>query len=128
MYRIRILFYRFGLGIALAMLSGCIALYSPEIPQGNILTVEMLDKLKLGMSKRQVRYLLGTPLVQDPFHPQRWDYLYSLQHRGNVKDRQHLSIIFQDDSVVAFHGNALPHSLRTPTPSPSAPAPLLGPP
>ena len=74
--------------ILLALLSGCV-LYKAEIQQGNVINPEMLDNLKLGMTKRQVVFLLGTPLITDPFHAQRWDYFYSLsKDGGKPEDRK----------------------------------------
>jgi outer membrane protein assembly factor BamE len=63
----------------------------------------MLEKLTTGMEKRQVRLLLGTPLIQDPFHPARWDYIYRFQ-AGNTDDRQsaYLSLNFDGDKLASF--------------------------
>ena len=69
-----------SLGLAaLLMLAGCgnfLRVYKADIDQGNVVTKEMVDKLKPGMTPSQVRYVLGTPLVTDTLNPTRWDYLY----------------------------------------------------
>ena len=60
------------------LLAACLQPYRMEIQQGNIFDQSTLDQVKVGMTKKQVRFLLGTPLVSDPFHANRWDYFYSL--------------------------------------------------
>lgn len=63
-----------------ALLAGCgnfLKVYKADLDQGNVVTREMVDKLKIGMTPSQVRYVLGTPLVTDTLNPQRWDYLYN---------------------------------------------------
>ena len=75
---------------ALSNLVGCNSIgsmdfpgvYKIAIPQGNIITQDMVDQLRPGMSKRQVIFVMGTPLVRDPFFQDRWDYVYSFQPGG----------------------------------------------
>lgn len=78
---------------------GC-SVYRIDIRQGNSLEAEAVDSLRLGMTKQQVVFLLGTPLVQDPFHPNRWDYPYTFQSGGGKMSRQHLSLFFEGDNLV----------------------------
>ena len=99
--------------ILLVLLSGC-ALYKTEIQQGNVVTAEMLDNLKLGMTKRQVVFLLGTPLINDPFHAQRWDYFYSLSKGGGKPEQRHLIVYFKDDTVAGVDGDLAPERLKKP--------------
>ena len=67
------------LSVCLTLLvSGC-SVYKVEVQQGNVVTQEMIDKLKPGMTRSQVRFVLGTPLITDAFHPERWDYYYYLR-------------------------------------------------
>lgn len=80
-------------------LSSC-ASYKMDIRQGNFVTADMRGKLKLGMSRQQVRYVMGTPLVNDAFHGNRWDYVYRLEHGGKVVDKQNLTLYFEDDKLV----------------------------
>ena len=64
-----------------------LAPYKMDIRQGNYLTAEMREKLKLGMTKQQVRYVLGTPMISDAFHGNRWDYPYRLEQRGTLVEK-----------------------------------------
>lgn len=83
-----------------SLLQACI-LYVPNVEQGNILTKDMIDKVKVGQSEQQVRFLLGSPLVQDVFHKDRWDYVYTLKKgRSKKVDQKRLTIIF-DNGVVS---------------------------
>jgi outer membrane protein assembly factor BamE len=122
------------LGVALGA-AGCV--YRPNIQQGNLLKTEDIDQVTAGMTRSQVRYLLGTPMLADPFDPQRWDYIYTLQ-RGREKgwDRGHFIVHFEGDKVSRIEKPglaALPPvneqqqqtSAETQTPAP-APAPTEG--
>jgi outer membrane protein assembly factor BamE len=80
---------------------GACSVYRPTIQQGNILDIEQVDKLKLGMSKRQVTYVLGTPLLEDPFHTDRWDYLHTIKDGNNQKmSIQRLTLYFENGSLA----------------------------
>jgi outer membrane protein assembly factor BamE len=81
------------------VLSAC-TLYKMDIRQGNFVTPDMRDKLKLGMTKPQVRYVLGTPMINDPFHANRWDYAYRLEHRSKLVESQNLTLYFEGDNLV----------------------------
>jgi outer membrane protein assembly factor BamE len=74
--------------------------YKMDIHQGNYITPEMLEKLKLGMHKSQVRYVLGTPMVSDVFHGNRWDYVYRLERHNKIVEEQHLTLYFDGDNLV----------------------------
>ncbi|MDH5513414.1 MAG: outer membrane protein assembly factor BamE [Gammaproteobacteria bacterium] len=81
-------------------LSACLSVYKVEVQQGNVVTQEMIDKLKPGMTRSQVRFVLGTPLVTDAFHPDRWDYYY--YHRpSNAKtgETRRLTVYFKNDTL-----------------------------
>jgi outer membrane protein assembly factor BamE len=72
--------------------------YRIDIQQGNVLTQEMVAQLKPGQSKDQVRFILGTPILADVFHAQRWDYVYRFQNgRTNAVDSRRLSVFFDKD-------------------------------
>jgi len=100
----------------LAALTACAG--TPEIPsiltpyridvrQGNHVTEEMVSQLKPGQSRDQVRFILGTPLLTDPFHAERWDYVYRLQPgRGEVQQRR-LTIFFSDDKLARMTGDVM---------------------
>jgi len=80
--------------------SGPFSVYKMDIRQGNFVTTDMREKLKLGMSRQQVRYVLGTAMVNDAFHDNRWDYVYLLEHRGKRVEQQRLTIYFEGDELV----------------------------
>ena len=84
--------------IALALGAGCV--YRAPISQGNLVKEEDLAQLEVGMTKNQVRFLLGTPMIDDPFHKERWDYVYYLKigRREAVAERW-VSVFFEDDIV-----------------------------
>lgn len=81
------------------LLQACI-LYVPDVEQGNIVTPEMLKNVEIGQTREQVKYHIGTPLIEDPFHRDRWDYYYSIE-KGRTKKRadERLTIIFKNDRV-----------------------------
>lgn len=74
--------------------------YKMDIRQGNYVTAEMREKLKIGMTKQQVRYVLGTPMVSDAFHGNRWDYIYRLEQHGKLVDKQQLTVYFEGENLV----------------------------
>lgn len=80
---------------------GC-TIHRIDVQQGNIIKPEMLDQLKPGITKRQVRFIMGSPMVEDPFHRDRWDYIYTLQP-GNIRkieERKRVTVYFKDDILV----------------------------
>lgn len=78
--------------------AGCV--YRVNISQGNYLEAKLIDQVQVGMTRSQVRFLLGTPMVADPFHPDRWDYLYYFKSGKTQKlDKQLIIIFFADDKV-----------------------------
>jgi len=79
-------------------------IYRMDIQQGNVVTQEMLDLVHPGMTKAQVRLALGTPLLMDVFHPDRWDYIYLLKHRGEDQGQQVISLLFKNDQLDEFSG------------------------
>ena len=105
-------------------LAGCGLVYTIDVQQGNYVTEDVAAKLKTGMTKAEVRQLLGTPLLVDPFHNNRWDYFFSNVKRGKAENRTRLSIFFENDKVASFTGEA-----RPPLPAPVGvpPAPAAGP-
>lgn len=77
--------------------------YRIDIEQGNIVTQDMVDQLRPGMTKRQVRFIMGTPLIQDTFNQHRWDYLYSFQPGGEEREQKTLVVLFDDDDRLASY-------------------------
>lgn len=84
--------------------------YKISIPQGNIITQEMIDQLRPGMTKRQVIFVMGTPLVRDPFHQDRWDYVYNFMPGGGVRGQERVTVFFENDALVNFTGDFVPSS------------------
>jgi outer membrane protein assembly factor BamE len=78
--------------------------YRMPVQQGNIVTKDMLDELQIGMSKDQVRYVLGTPLLTDMFHTDRWDYTYTMQRGSAAMEKKPLTLFFQDDALIRIQG------------------------
>ena len=107
---------RFPLLIILlaVLIAGCNLLYKPEVQQGTLLSPEMLANLKPGMTKRQVRLLLGSPPVNDVFHTERWDYVYSRGQAGEKFPLQHLTLYFRSDTLVRAEGELAPAALVKP--------------
>ena len=89
--------------------------YKISIPQGNIITQDMVDQLQPGMSKRQVIFVMGTPLVRDPFFQDRWDYIYSFQPGGGQRGQERISVFFVDDQLVSFEGDFVPSAVAEAT-------------
>lgn len=83
--------------------------YRPDIQQGNFVSQEMLAQLKTGMTKDQVKFVLGTPLMADPFHAQRWDYPFRLAKGSGELTTSTVVVHFdKDDKVARFEGGNLP--------------------
>ena len=75
-------------------LSACA--YKIDVQQGNTIDIDKLNQLKTGMSKQQVQFLMGTAMLIDPFHPQRWEYVYSFRKGGENMKRKRITLIFKD--------------------------------
>ncbi|MCO7515464.1 outer membrane protein assembly factor BamE [Pseudomonas guariconensis] len=97
--------------VGLLALAGCSfpGVYKIDIQQGNVVTQDMIDQLRPGMTRRQVRFIMGNPLIQDTFNTNRWDYLYSLQPGGGQRQQERMSIFFNDsDQLVSLSGDFMP--------------------
>ena len=108
--------------------------YRIDIQQGNVVTQEMIAKVQPGMTRSQVRFALGTPLVTDVFHPDRWDYVYQLHKRGELVEQRRIVVVFKDDRLLRIDGDvvpagSLPGAAQTGRKDkPAAPAPAAPPP
>lgn len=92
---------------AALLLVGCtLTTYKMDIQQGNVVTQEMVSKLRPGMTRSQVKFVMGTPLVSDPFHTERWDYFYEFIKGGKPKDQRRLTLIFDKDQLQKVLGDA----------------------
>jgi len=99
-----------ALTVVLALqLAGCgwLAPYRIDIQQGNFVSQEMVAQLKRGMTKEQVRFVLGTPLVTDIFHADRWDYVYLLERAGQPRERRRLAVFFEEGKLARLEGDVV---------------------
>ena len=95
----------------LLALAGCSfpGVYKIDIQQGNVVTQDMIDQLRPGMTRKQVRFIMGNPLITDTFHTNRWDYLYSIQPGGGQRLQERVSVNFgADDQLVGLSGDFMP--------------------
>lgn len=123
-YRTRLII---GLSLLLSTvtLSGCSGIGFPgvyliNIDQGNIVEQDMVDQLKPDMTRRQVRFLLGTPIVEDTFNNHRWDYIRVVRRGSDTLLRRRLTVVFEDDVLVDVEGDYV--SENWPEPDPEDPA------
>jgi outer membrane protein assembly factor BamE len=79
--------------------------YKVEIQQGNYISQEMVSQLKPGMSKEQVRFVLGTPLLTDIFHAERWDYVYWRETPAGQREQRRLAVYFEDGRLARLDGD-----------------------
>ena len=84
--------------------------YKPDIQQGNFISQEAVSQLKEGMSKDQVRQIMGTPLLVDLFHNERWDYIYSRATSDGRREQRKLAVFFEDGKLARMTGEAAPTS------------------
>ncbi|MFC4727595.1 outer membrane protein assembly factor BamE [Coralloluteibacterium thermophilus] len=91
------------------LLAGCGILYKQPIYQGNLLNAENVEQLREGMTRRQVAVLLGSPMVADPFHQSRWDYVATQRvGRRDETEVKNLTVFFEGDSLAAWEGEYFP--------------------
>lgn len=101
MRKTTVLFFAF---FCLAITSGCV--YRAAISQGNLIKQEDLDQAEVGMTKNQIRFLLGTPMIDDPFSRDRWDYIYYLKiGRNDAGQKRWVSVYFVDEIVSEIQRN-----------------------
>jgi outer membrane protein assembly factor BamE len=110
--------------LLLVFLAGCTYLtpYKIEIQQGNVIDKADLALLKSGMTRQQVTQVLGTPLVADIYHANRWDYVHYLRRRGRMLDRRNVTLVFEEDRLAKLEGEGVPalKAADDATPPPSA--------
>lgn len=97
---------------AALLLAGCsvaerLTPYKVDVQQGNVVTQEMVAKLKPGMTKAQVRFILGTPLIADAFHADRWDYVYRFQKGGKLTEQRNVTLYFEGDTLKRMGGDVV---------------------
>ncbi|ODN67191.1 MULTISPECIES: outer membrane protein assembly factor BamE [Methylophaga] len=97
----------YSLSLVILTLSACSkdkipGVYRIDIQQGNQVTQEMLSKLEPGMTKSQVSFVMGTPMLIDVFHPNRWDYLYSFQPGSGPREQRRITLYFDDEETLDY--------------------------
>lgn len=108
------------------LVSGCtyvplLTPYKMDIQQGNVVTQAMVARLERGMTRSQVRFTLGTPLVVDPFRTDRWDYVYLYMKKGALTEQRRIVVVFKDDRLDRIEGDVVPaERARIDNPVPAA--------
>lgn len=96
--------------LASMLLVSC-SIYKLDVQQGNVVTQEAVNQLKPGMNKRQVRYIMGSPLLVDVFHQRRWDYVYTNQPGGEARQQRKISLFFEQEVLKGIEGDFKPGEL-----------------
>ena len=101
------------IALLIVALAGCSTFRFPgvhriTVQQGNVISQSMIDKLKPGMTKSQVRFILGNPVIDDPLKSEQWDYIYTIQVAGGATIRRPLIIHFLEDRLSHMEGDYLP--------------------
>jgi len=104
--------------LVVALLSGCgwPRVHKVVVQQGNVITQEMIDKLKPGMTRTQVAYIMGEPVVRNTFNDGRWDYVYSLENPGRYEVNSTVSLFFKNELLSHFAGDLAPTSAKPEVP------------
>ena len=83
-------------------------MYILDIQQGNIIEAERSEQLAIGMTKQQVMFVMGTPLLMDPFHKDRWDYIYTFKPGNSTVEKQRLTLYFDNSKLIRLVHEPLP--------------------
>jgi outer membrane protein assembly factor BamE len=102
------------------ILSNLPGVYTLEIEQGNMIDQIMIDQLRPNMTKRQVLYIMGSPMLSDTFHERRWDYLFSEQKTGEDRVQKRISLFFNGDNLMGVQGDFHPSAVPVLKPSTEA--------
>lgn len=101
--------------LSLAILAGCSMpkfkvpqVYKVSVQQGNVITQEMIDKLKPGMTRSQVAYIMGEPILRNTFDETRWDYVYTISIPGYFEQDLRMSLFFEQEALAYFTGDFAP--------------------
>jgi outer membrane protein assembly factor BamE len=97
---LKLLAYVLSLSLLLACQSKLLTVHKIDVQQGNALDVEIVSKVEMGMNKEQVQYVLGSPLITDSFHTDRWDYIYLFTPGYGEQERKQLTLTFDRDEVI----------------------------
>ncbi len=109
--------FKFTMLLLFISLIGCngrlFTVHKIDVQQGNAVDPEKVGQLQIGMNKEQVRFLMGTPLINDSFHPDRWDYIYHLIPDYGDTERRHVAVTFEGDKVAAIEKSDIPLEKKT---------------
>ena len=97
---LKILAYFLSLSLLFSCQNKLLTVHKINVQQGNALESETVDKVKIGMNREQVQYVLGSPLITDSFHPDRWDYIYLFTPGYGEQERRQLTLTFDRDEVI----------------------------
>ncbi|WP_043530909.1 outer membrane protein assembly factor BamE [Litchfieldella xinjiangensis] len=114
------------LSVALSLVSGCsyFGVYKRDLPQGNLVTQDMVSQLQPGMSREQVRYVMGAPLLEAPFDASQWDYVFRLDEAYGDVDQRRVTLTFADDRLVNIASDGdLSRDIELTTPDSAGPVP-----
>jgi len=89
-------------------LFGLLEPYRVDVVQGNVVTQEVMAQIQPGLGRMQVREILGTPLLTDPFHVDRWDYVFTIRRQGVADQKRRVTVFFKNDAVERFDTEPLP--------------------
>lgn len=111
-----------ALAVCLLAFGACTYLtpYKVEVQQGTVITQENVGKLKVGMTRSQVSFVMGTPLLTDAFHADRWDYVYYLRKRERIVEQRKIALFFDGDILKDIRSDAPAGGDATPTVTPAA--------
>jgi len=96
-------------GVFVTACSNYIPAYKIDVQQGNILNQEDVDQVKIGMNKRKIQYILGSPAIIDPFHANRWDYSYIFKPGRGEIEKKNITLYFEKDLLVTTEGSMSPN-------------------
>lgn len=111
--------------IASLLASACAfpRLYRATVQQGNVITQEMVNKLTPGMTRSQVAFIMGEPVLKNSFNDNRWDYIYRVELPGYYEEEKRLTLYFEEEVLAFFTGDYLPASGADAVPAPAASEP-----
>ncbi|MEM1230866.1 MAG: outer membrane protein assembly factor BamE [Pseudomonadota bacterium] len=114
-----------GLLIATLLIGGCSLprLYRATVQQGNVITQDMVNQLEPGMTRNQVAFIMGEPILRNSFSSDRWDYLYRVEVPGYYEEEKRLTLFFDNDVLSFFTGDYLPESAAPTEDAQDTPAP-----
>ncbi|MEX2353646.1 MAG: outer membrane protein assembly factor BamE, partial [Gammaproteobacteria bacterium] len=82
--------------------------YRVDVQQGNVIEQDTVNRLRLGMDRNQVQFIMGSPAIADPFHADQWDYIFTLSEGGGVRKQRHVRMHFEDGLLASVEGDVVP--------------------